>query len=49
MIRAIALLLLAPSCTAPLRSCAAYVALLGPTQLTLTCPPPGYTPPPRTP
>jgi hypothetical protein len=30
------------SCGRSFRSCAAYIAILGPTTITLTCPPPGF-------
>jgi hypothetical protein len=30
------------SCGRSFRSCAAYIAILGPTTLTITCPPPGF-------
>jgi hypothetical protein len=34
--------LLLGGCGRTLRSCAAYVIILGPTTMTLTCPPPGF-------
>ena len=39
---ALALLLVLTGCGRSLRSCAAYIAILGPTKLTITCPPPGF-------
>lgn len=44
---ALLLALSAASCgTRNLESCAAYVMVLGPVTFTLTCPPPGWQPPP---
>jgi hypothetical protein len=37
-----ALVLLFAGCGRSFRSCAAYIAILGPTTITLTCPPPGF-------
>ena len=46
MVRRLTFLLLLPlavaSCGRSFRSCAAYIAILGPTTITLTCPPPGF-------
>ena len=39
---ALALVLLIAGCGRSFRSCAAYIAILGPTTITLTCPPPGF-------
>ncbi len=39
---ALALLLVLTGCGRSFRSCAAYIAILGPTTLTITCPPPGF-------
>ena len=39
---ALALVLLIAGCGRSFRSCAAYIAILGPTTLTITCPPPGF-------
>jgi hypothetical protein len=39
---ALALVLATAGCGRSFRSCAAYIAILGPTTLTITCPPPGF-------
>ena len=39
---ALALVLALAGCGRALRTCAAYIAILGPTTITLTCPPPGF-------
>jgi len=39
---ALALVLAIGACGRSFRSCAAYIAILGPTTITLTCPPPGF-------
>lgn len=38
----LALLVVLTGCGRSFRSCAAYIAILGPTTLTITCPPPGF-------
>jgi hypothetical protein len=38
----VASVLAVTSCGRALRSCAAYIAILGPSVLTMTCPPPGF-------
>ena len=34
--------LVLPSCGRTFRSCAAYMMIVGPTALSITCPPPGF-------
>ena len=34
--------LVLPSCGRTFRSCAAYMMIIGPTALSITCPPPGF-------
>jgi len=38
----LALVLALTGCSRAFRSCAAYIAILGPTTLTITCPPHGF-------
>ena len=42
LIAALLLPLAVTSCGRTLRSCGAYIVVLGPTALTITCPPPGF-------
>ena len=39
---ALALLVMLAGCGRSFRSCAAYIAIIGPTTITLTCPPHGF-------
>lgn len=38
----VAAMLVVPSCSHALRSCAAHVIVMGPVLVTMSCPPPGY-------